>query len=64
MAGNQGFASMDDKKARKIQSMGGKAGGAKSTTSSRSTTTSKRGAAGHTDAAKRGGMNSHRGSTN
>lgn len=30
MAGKQGFASMDKDKARKIQSMGGKAGGSKS----------------------------------
>ncbi|MDL2362948.1 MAG: general stress protein [Patescibacteria group bacterium] len=60
MAGNQGFASMDDKKARKIQSMGGKAGGAKS---QKSSGTSSRGAAGHTEAAKRGGTNSHRNTT-
>lgn len=30
MAGKQGFASMDPKKAKKIQSMGGMAGGTKS----------------------------------
>jgi hypothetical protein len=63
MAGNQGFASMDDKKARKIQSMGGKAGGTKSSRSTTSSKSSATGAAGHTEAAKRGGQNSHRGST-
>lgn len=60
MAGNQGFASMDSNKARKIQSMGGQASGSSSTSSSRAST-SARGAAGKTAAAKRGGQNSHRG---
>lgn len=54
MAGNQGFASMDDKKARKIQSMGGKASGTKSTKSSSTS--------GRSDTTKRGGSTSHRGS--
>jgi general stress protein YciG len=60
MAGNQGFASMDSNKARKIQSMGGQASGSSSTSPRAST--SARGAAGKTPAAKRGGQNSHRSS--
>lgn len=45
--GNQGFASpnYDEKKAQEVRSKGGKASGAS-------------GAAGHTEAAKRGGQNS------
>ena len=38
MAGNQGFASMDPKKARKIQSMGGKAGGVRMRKASKKST--------------------------
>ena len=61
MAGNQGFASMDDKKARKIQSMGGQASGSSSASDKSSpSSTSARGAAGKTEAAKRGGQSSHR----
>ncbi len=51
---DRGFASMDDAKQRKIAKMGGQASG-----TSRATST-KRGAAGRTAAAKRGGKNSHR----
>jgi hypothetical protein len=62
MAGAQGFASMDDKKQRKIAKMGGEAshGGGNKSAGARTTGTSARGAAGKTGAAKRGGENSHR----
>lgn len=62
MAGNQGFASMDEIKQRKIAKMGGEAshGGGNKSTSSRTSGSSARGAAGKTEAAKRGGENSHK----
>ncbi len=62
MAGNQGFASMDEAKQRKIAKMGGEAshGSGNKSASSRSSGTSARGAVGKTDAAKRGGQNSHK----
>ena len=63
MAGNQGFASMDESKQREIASKGGKAshgGGNKSASTSARGGSSARGAAGKTEAAKRGGQNSHR----
>jgi hypothetical protein len=53
---DRGFASMDDKTKKKVQSMGGKAR-SKATGSSSSKSS---GAAGRTEAAKRGGQNSHR----
>ncbi len=62
MAGNQGFASMDPDKQRKIAEMGGKAshGGGNRSAGARTSGTSARGAAGKTEAAKRGGQNSHK----
>ena len=62
MAGNQGFASMDDKKQREIAKMGGQAshGGGNKSANARTSGTTARGAAGKTDAAKRGGQNNHK----
>lgn len=51
---NRGFASMDENKQKKIASKGGKASG-----NNRSRRSSASGAAGRTEAAKRGGENSH-----
>lgn len=59
---DRGFASMDKDKQQAIASKGGKAShGSQSSSSSSSTRAS--GAAGKTEAAKRGGQNSHRGSS-
>ncbi|HET8991424.1 MAG TPA: KGG domain-containing protein [Candidatus Saccharimonadales bacterium] len=52
---DRGFASMDPAKQREIASKGGKASHSGGRTSSRAS-----GAAGKTEAAKRGGQNSHR----
>lgn len=60
MAGNQGFASMDEAKQRKIAKMGGEASHGSNKSASARTGTSSRGAAGKTEAAKRGGQNSHK----
>ncbi len=53
---DRGFASMDPDKQREIASKGGKA----SHSGGRTTSTRASGAAGKTEAAKRGGQNSHR----
>lgn len=65
MAGNQGFASMDEDKQKEIASKGGKAshsGGNSSNlnNSNSSSNSNASGAAGSTEAAKRGGENSHK----
>jgi general stress protein YciG len=62
MAGKQGFASMDDSKQKEIASKGGKASGGGNRSGSRNTNTNASGAAGQTEAAKRGGQNSQRNS--
>jgi general stress protein YciG len=52
---DRGFASMDPERQREIARMGGKASGAR-----RSANNRKQGAAGRTEAARRGGQNSSR----
>ncbi len=54
---DRGFASMSESKKKEIASKGGKASGVSRAANASS---SNSGAAGHTEAAKRGGMNSHR----
>ncbi len=57
---NRGFAAMDEDKQKAIASKGGKAsGGNRSSSSTRAS-----GAAGKTEAAKRGGQHSHSGGQN
>jgi general stress protein YciG len=52
---DRGFASMDPERQREIARMGGKASGARRSANNRN-----KGAAGRTEAARRGGQNSRR----